>query len=112
MKTTSSSLPSPELVAGADATLTVNETDGMTTTPMAPGTVRVLLAVDVPQAALPSIEADWALVAQTQNAAPEYVPTVVAAALRRLQEQAVQVGGVAVALPSDARRLLPGGRAR
>lgn len=100
MKNTSSPRPSPELDSSENAVFDPRDTHDMTTTPLAPGTVRVLLAVDVPAAALAGIKADWAIVARANGAAPEYVSAFIAAALRRLQEQTVQVSGVAVLEPA------------
>ena len=57
---------------------------------------RVLLALDVPQAALAQVQADWSLITDTQNIAPDLVPELVAAALSRLQHYAHRVAGVAV----------------
>ena len=99
MKNTPASSPSLELDSSDGLAFDASETNDMITTPIAPGTVRVLLSVDVPAAALASIEADWAMVAKIKDAAPEYVSSVVASALARLQEHAVQVGGVAVVEP-------------
>lgn len=65
--------------------------------PTPPGSVRILLGIDVPQSALTQIEADWSLIATTQRVAPDLVHELVAAALTRLQLHALQVTGVAVA---------------
>ena len=72
----------------------------------APATVRILLGVDVPVAALAAIEADWALVAARQGDAPELARAVIVTALARLQQQVVNVSGVAVAerLPNRLAR--------
>ena len=71
--------------------------DRITDAPPASGAVRILLGIDVPAAALPEIEADWALVAETQQTAPDLAPGVIAGALARLQRHALHVSGVAVA---------------
>ena len=58
--------------------------------------VRILIGIDVPAWALAEIEADWALVAATQWAAPDLAPEVAGNALARLHQRALQVSAVAV----------------
>ena len=64
--------------------------------PVAADSVRILIGIDVPVWALSEIEADWALVAATQCAAPDLAPEVAGNALARLHQRALQVTGVAV----------------
>jgi hypothetical protein len=64
--------------------------------PPAASCVRILLGIDVPAEALRDIKADWAMVAATQQDAPDLTAAVVGTALRRLQQHAVGVAGVAV----------------
>jgi hypothetical protein len=62
---------------------------------------RILLGIDVPTEALSRITADWEKVAATQRDAPDMTPAAVGTALRRLQQHAVNVAGVAVLERSD-----------
>jgi hypothetical protein len=58
--------------------------------------VRILLGIDVPAEALRDIKADWAMIAATQQDAPDLTAAAVGTALSRLRQHAVSGIGVAV----------------
>lgn len=84
-----------------------NDTDLVTANAPA-GTVRILLGLDVPLAALAEIEEGWSMVNHALAHDAEAVPGVVLAALDRLMDQAVGVSGVALAerLPNPLEKSL------
>jgi hypothetical protein len=64
--------------------------------PPAASCVRILLGIDVPAEALRHIKADWAMVAATQQDAPDLTAAAVGTALSRLRQHVISVAGVAV----------------
>jgi hypothetical protein len=64
--------------------------------PPAASSVRILLGIDVPAEALRDIKADWAMVAATQQDAPDLTAAAVGTALSRLRQHALTDNEVAV----------------
>lgn len=67
-----------------------------TIAPPAASCVCILLGIDVPAEAVRDIKADWAMVAATQQDAPDLTAAAVGTALSRLRQHAVNGIGVAV----------------
>jgi hypothetical protein len=92
--------------AGASALFSdrASSTSSLETSPLASaelpaGTVRVLVGIEVPAAALAEIEADWARVADAARDAAGLTLDLTRAGLGRLQQLASRVSGVAVVEP-------------